>query len=253
MAGLADPFLKLDWAKRHLDALDSLLQSFIDGGEGTSYTCSRYDDLEHQEHVLEVRLADIPDPICLTAGDALYCMRSSLDQLVWSLASGPGGLGGPDRTQFPILDKNDSDGRKRFKKQTRGVPAKAIADIEAFQPYHRGASYKSHPLWRLNAMCNLDKHRRIPANGSELRIFFPDAVRTSVFQETTSDCHILRAPLVNKHELQFKFPPTFQVNFGEGDPMTDPSALLETVSGFREMHQFIDENVLPRFIKFFPG
>src|ERR1019366_7226563 len=243
MAGLVDPLLKLDWAKRHLDALDSLLQSFIDGGEGTSYTCSRYDDLEHQEHVLEVRLADIPDPICLTAGDALYCMRSSLDQLVWSLASAPGGLGSPERTQFPVICKDDSKRRKRFADQTAGVPALAITEIKAFQPYHRGASYKSHPLWRLNAMCNLDKHRRIPANGSELEIYFPGTVQAHVKQETTSDCHILRVPLARKHELQFKLPPTFQVNFGGGDPMTDPSALLETVNGFREMHQFIAENV----------
>ena len=102
-------------------------------------------------------------------------------------------------------------------------------------------------------MCNLDKHRRIPANGSELRIFFPDAVRYSLSEETTAHSHILRVPLARKHELQFKLPPTFQVNFGGGDPMTDPSALLETVNGFREMHQFIAENVLPRFIKFFPG
>jgi hypothetical protein len=118
--------------------------------------------------------------ICLTVGDAFYNMRSSLDQLVWSLAKRPGGILDPQHTQFPILETDNSDTRKRFARQTEGVPTAAQDEIRGFQPFHRGIDCKSHPLWRLNQMCNLDKHRRIPANGSALLVHFPNVTRDMV-------------------------------------------------------------------------
>src|SRR5258708_17330235 len=45
MLGLADPFLKIGRAKKQLESLDTLLDSFI---ADRPYTFSRYDDLENQ-------------------------------------------------------------------------------------------------------------------------------------------------------------------------------------------------------------
>jgi hypothetical protein len=149
MLGLADPFLKIGRAKKHLEALDSLLESFT---AGEPYTFSQHDDVENQRHILKLKLADVPDVVCLTVGDAYYNMRSCLDQLVWSLAKRVGGIVDPDRTQFPILAVDSEVTRRTFKDQTKGVPPAPLDEIRAFQPYHRGSDYNAHPLWRLNVM-----------------------------------------------------------------------------------------------------
>jgi hypothetical protein len=94
--GLTDPYLKLDWAKRHLEALDDDLEVFH---HSDSCRLTYEDDPENMRHILRVQLVDVPDHISLRCGDV-----------------------------------------------------------------------EENLLWRLNAMCNLDKHRRIPANGSE--VFF---------------------------------------------------------------------------------
>jgi hypothetical protein len=90
--------MKLAWAKAHLKLLDSEIEKF---SQSNPYTLTRNDDLEQRRHVLRFNLLDVPDHICLIAGDAIYNMRASLDQLVWSLAR----LSGiPKRTAFPIID-----------------------------------------------------------------------------------------------------------------------------------------------------
>jgi len=254
MPGLLDPYLKLSRAKVHLDALDVELTKFIT--KGKPYAFERYDDLENQRHVLRFKHNDVPDPPSLIVGDALYCMRSALDQLVWSLAhlTIPIPKLPASTTQFPILDHLPKTARdiERWESQVRDVPDKAVAEIKAFQPYHRGKSYKAHPLWRLNAMCNLDKHRRIPANGGEILVHLPKATRQHVTVETLDDCHIVSAPLTHKDKLQLHPRITVTVNFGGGDPVTDPNALVETKDSLREIYTFVAETVLPRFVRFFP-
>jgi hypothetical protein len=74
--GLTDPYLKLDWAKRHLEALDADLRVFH---ESKPCRFTSRDDLENQRHILRVDLDDVPDHICLRCGDAFYCMRACLD------------------------------------------------------------------------------------------------------------------------------------------------------------------------------
>src|ERR1700730_6825308 len=169
MPGIVDAELKLLWAKKHLCALDIELEIF--SAPSKAYILTRHDDIKNQMHVLSMRLTEVPEQICLIVGDAFYNMRSALDQLVWSLAR----LSGiPNGTQFPIIERPTPKAFKRFDAQLIGVPDEAICEIKELQPYHRRDAYKSHPLWRLNELCNLDKHRRIPANGSALDVHFPN-------------------------------------------------------------------------------
>ncbi len=249
MSGLLDPYLKLGRAETHLKSLDVQLKAFQ---KENPYTITREDDLKTQRHILKTKLAEVPDDITLAVGDALYCMRASLDQLVWSLAKRCGGLVNPSHTQFPNMEVNNSRWRKVFDTQTRGVPDLAIEAIRSLQPYHRGVAFKAHLLWRLHALCNTDKHRRIPANGSEMTLWFPRAIKELVTIETFDDYGITSVPLAMKDKLQFHPRITFQVNFGWGDAATDPDSVSETSKDFWEMHDFIRDTVLPRFIRFFP-
>ena len=240
--GLTDPYLKLDWAKRHLEAMDADLRIFH---ESKPCRFSTYDDLENQRHILRVDLAEVPDNICLRCGDAFYCMRASLDQLVWRLARLTVAI--PDRTQFPILEKWDSDSLGRFTSQLQGVPADAVAIIRDLQPANRPDAAKENLLWRLNAMCNLDKHRRIPANGSEVQFFLPVGTDPSIVTiETVDDHGILSVPLAHKSKLDIHPRVTYQVIFGDAT-----SGVRVGPDEICAIYEFLSNSVLPRFVRFF--
>jgi hypothetical protein len=251
--GILDPYLKLGRAKVHIEALDLELKRFL--RKGKPYTFDRYDDLAKQRHVLCFKHNDVPDAPSLIVGDALYCMRSALDQLVWSLAHLT--LAVPNlpanTTQFPILSSPPTTPRdiERWDSQVRDVPDRAIEEIKAFQPYNRGTSYKAHPLWRLNALGNMDKHRRIPANGGEILVQLPKATRQYVTVESFDDCHVVSAPLAHKDKLQLHPRITVTVNFGSGDPAIHADALVENRDGLWEIYNFVADTVVPRFVRFF--
>ncbi len=237
MSGLTDPYLKLGRAKLHLDNLKSEIDTFR---AGKPYEITSYDDLERQQYVMTFRLFDVPDNVSLIAGDSLYCMRSSLGQLIWALAKRLGGIVNPTHTQFPVIDIDNSDGRKRFDTQTAGIPDNVLEVIKGFQPYRRGTAYKSHPLWRLNALGNIDKHRRIPANGSEMVVYLPNAAREFVSAEVVDDIQSrISVPLIHKDKLQLQPTITFNINFGQGHP-ADADSLVEGMEGLCAIHDFFE-------------
>jgi hypothetical protein len=186
--------------------------------------------------------------MALAAGDAFYNMRASLDQLIWALAR----LNGiPRKSQFPILEVNTLESRNRLRDQTEGIPKEAICEVEFLQPYLRGAAYKTHPLWRLNEMCNLDKHRRIPVDGHEVIIFFPglshnDLATGLVTQTIVDDCHVMSAPLSMKSKLDINPSASGTVKFGG-----DISGISESPHGIAEIYHFIATKVITRFERFF--
>lgn len=77
----------------------------------------------------------VPAHLALVLGDALQCLRSSLDYLVWELVEAAGNK--PHRKlMFPIAltsEQYRDDLRKRHRLD--GVPLEAIAIIDHFQPY----------------------------------------------------------------------------------------------------------------------
>ena len=239
--------MKLAWAKGHLQLLDIEIGKFANSNP---YTLMREDDLEHQRHVLRLNLLNVPAPICLIAGDAIYNMRASLDQLIWSLARL---TGIPKRTAFPIVDGPvlTTSKLKTFNERLVGVPMGAICEIDALQPYHRGAAYRTHPLWRLDEICNLDKHRRIPANGSRSILNFPNLAQEEIASgvvtvETTDDGFVVSAPIALKYKLDLHTRMHFSVDFGG-----DISGISVSFRGLLDIYKFISESVFPRFVRFF--
>lgn len=151
---LADSYLKTTRAKEHLDALEGELDAFY---KSKPYSFITEDDLERDRYSVRVEVAETPPRISLIVGDLFYCLRSALDQLVWALAHL--NVPYPKDTQFPIQEKRNSKG---LSGQTVGVPPDAVKIIESLQPYHSGdiSAIRNHLLWRLNRLCNIDKHRR---------------------------------------------------------------------------------------------
>ncbi len=240
---LTEPYLKTVRAKVHLDALRNELNSFY---QSKPYTLFPKENLKTGRYEVRIKMRDTPNMVPLILGDLLYCLRSALDQTIWQLAKLKSG-GYPEDTQFPILDKWNHEARKTFKRQTAGVPAGAIGIIKALQPHHR-ANPSAHLLWRLHALNNIDKHRRIPVWGDMLAIDLPHA-RTDLLAVLTRDAehHMFSAPLSFKSQMTLKPEIPMKVIFGDM-----AQGISCDFDGVETIYEFVADKVIPRFDRFFP-
>ena len=236
---LADPYLKTTRAREHLDALWEEVKAFSE-----TQPCALVinDDAKNQRCRIDVRIKDVPDRIPLIVGDVFYNLRAALDQLVWCLAKLT--LPYPKDTQFPIREKPDPG---LIARRTAGVPAKAVAIIESLQPYHRGNAQKSHLLWRLNKMCNIDKHMRIPVHSTAVWFQFPESIMKFAHFENNDTMNI---PLSLKAELKIYM--TLNPNVPLEVIFGDSFWGVECQGGdIKEIYDFVADNVIPRFACFF--
>lgn len=118
-------------------------------------------------HDFIARLPSPPTELSLILGDAFHNIRTALDHLVWGLVEA-----NPNRppntpgtfTMFPICDTRQGYREQVAKRRILGAVSEAAALIDGAQPYHRreaGRDHTLHPLWVLNALENIDKHRRL--------------------------------------------------------------------------------------------
>jgi hypothetical protein len=240
---LIDPYLKTTRARIHLENLRDQLAAFL------QQPCdfSREDDLANQLHIIRMKVRNIPDDIPLIAGDLLCCLRGSLDQLVWCLAKINATPGYPERTQFPIFEQRDA---ARFARYTNGVPTEAVAMIEALQPYNAPAgAVHEHLLWRLNKLCNIDKHMRIPVHGVtgivRWETFVPFSAKTATLSEFDNE-GVLKIPLAMKNQVFNPSIPEFKVLFGDLY-----WGIQCDFAGIDAIYEFVANSVLPRFARFF--
>jgi len=245
---LVDPYLKTTRAKVHLEDLRARLLEF--GKEPCEFI--REDDVENQLHIVRMRVRPIPDDIPLIAGDLFYCLRASLDQLVWCLAKINATPGYPEGTQFPILEQPDVP---RFNRQTSGVPPDAAKIIESLQPYNATptpADAKNHLLWRLNKLCNVDKHIRIPVHGVtgvvRWNTFVPFPLPPEFALTQFGNDHVMKIPLAFKSQIALNPRiPEFKIQFGDLYWKIDCD-----FTGIEAICDFVSDSVIPRFARFFP-
>ncbi len=239
---LVEPYLKTKRATIHLDALRRELDVFR---KSRPYAFFCKDDLKRGRYQVRIKMQDTPLDVPLILGDLLYCLRSALDQMVWQLAKLRRSY--PEDTQFPILDKWNSKTRRQFSSQLDGVPAGAVGIVKSLQPYNR-VDPSAHLLWKLNKLCNIDKHRRIPVHGDQLLFHFPDATPEVVaFLELDEEHHMFSVPLRLKSQMRFDPDVTFDVVFGDKS-----QGISATVADIEKIHRFVAEHVIPRFARFFP-
>lgn len=167
-----DHELKLLRAYHHLQDLDAKQAAWLDTELAGVVT---EPDPEHSGYFMVKVTATRPpaDPFGLIIGDCVQNMRSALDQLAFTLASAytiplPDDIA--QDSQFPIFGDEDRKGRpgagpRLFSsnrgRMIRGIDPAAQTIIEGLQPYHRGQDFRTHPLWILRELSNIDKHRLI--------------------------------------------------------------------------------------------
>jgi hypothetical protein len=238
---LTDPYLKTARAKEHLDELRARLTKFRDE---QPISFKHEDDLTNDLHIVRIKIKAIPDKITLIAGDFLYCLRSSLDQLVWSLAKQVGSY--PSGTQFPIFEQPD---QRKFARNTCGVPPEAVKVIESYQPYNaqNASLLKEHLLWQLNKLCNIDKHRRIPTDATIVDFNFPHFPKEFIARaKFDADTETITMPMELKQYATPDSTAYLNVTFGDSY-----EGIRCDVDRLVVMYEFVANKVIPDFAVFF--
>ncbi len=151
MPSLEGVHAKLARAEKHLKVAKRLVEWF---GRNKCRVEREIDPETGYESVF-VRLPAPPPAIGLAMGDAIHCMRSALDYLVFQLvlsnASFP-----TIRTMFPVKDTREGFLREANEgRRLQGVPQAAVTIIDGLQPYHRRnltPDHTRHFLWILNEL-----------------------------------------------------------------------------------------------------
>jgi len=160
MRPLADVHARLDHAETHLDTIRRTTADFLDS---KPFEMAMEVDQRRRVRQLVFRVhADGPPALRHTISDMVNGIRSSLDHMVYELATISGS--DPDapgvRTQFPIYE----DRQKYVKgqgKDLKGLDERFTRIVDSKQPYQRGkVTAKRDPLAQVQWMSNLDKHRR---------------------------------------------------------------------------------------------
>jgi len=172
---LKNPGLKIERAKEHLDILSTEIVRFR---KNNPVRVVDYEDSKNGLYIRQIEAPIIDPKLAIIAGDAVYSLRSALDHVAWQLAlltkAKP-----YSSTCFPIIDEDTADKLRRFKTATKDIPYEAVEHIKDFQPYNKRQSYKTDFLWMLDKLCNIDKHRVIPAEGTAVDFKVPKNVDLS--------------------------------------------------------------------------
>lgn len=245
MASLENPALKVIRAKEHIDTLDAELRMFY---SSKPFAVVMEEDPQSKRKAIRVRITPPPLRLGIIAGEAVAALRSALDQLAWQLALTNRDSGTPtEDTAFPMFAKYDRDTERRFIRITKELPPAAAYEIQAFQPFQQGRDYQLDPLWRINRMCNVDKHQVIPVESSSVE--FASTVTAADIEE------VRRVPeremlfvltVAGSAKVKLKPEATAGVTFG-----SKRHGLVLNIGEIRGLHHYVAETVLPRFQRFF--
>ena len=235
--------MKIGRAYKHAMEFDSLIVAHCKRTD--LFTATPLEDLKNGRLIVRVEFAKLEGDIHLSLGDFVYNLRSGLDQLAWQLCLSGGG--NPDRdTLFPIY-ASEAKSEAMFLKRVKDMPPDVVMIIRELQPYKRGADYKNHPLWQLNELGNIDKHR-LPVGRSSDTSFHIEPLG---YTRTDFDNGMeLSWPLSAKGQVKMEGK-TPILKFG--DPIDNPSnhdPLELTRLDIAEIYRYVREDVAPQFTRF---
>ena len=243
--------LRLDRALEHLQSLEAEVQRWL----GTNpYNIIQEYHAERSQHTFRAEPKGLPPAkINLILSDCLHELRSALDNLVYDLAVAHNG-GNPlssnveEVLMFPI-----SEHKGKFPKwRIRDIPPDAQTIIQNLQPYNlTGDDYRFNPLWQLNELSRIDKHRLL-----HVTLFgrqgagFGTRSNVSIFGDTGAGlgaayplgsgvgdgAELLTysgTPINPSEKMSVYFNFSFGIAFGGGSP-ANAQPVIEVLKGFRQ-------------------
>jgi len=156
--------LKVERASEHLKAFHREINAYIE--RHPQRLTSEVDD--EGWNVVSVELVrPIPDAVPLILGDAVHCLRSALDHIVYAVGTGRNRGSGYYPICIEEVDYLKPRGKPPCERPSMrdeglaAVPEHIRTIIDATQPYHGGARAKEHVLAVLASLDNADKHRLV--------------------------------------------------------------------------------------------
>jgi hypothetical protein len=146
---------KHNWAKQHIDKLDSVLAEFRTKNLRTIGTKQNRETGDVTYYIVEV--LPIPAEIPLIVGDALQGLRCALDYVACGMVVAGGGKV-TSKTKFPIV-KTATDWEVSGLRMVAGAHQLALEELRRIKPYEGGNYF----LWALHRLNNIDKHRLLLA------------------------------------------------------------------------------------------
>ncbi len=236
--------MKTRRAQFHLDALEVTVQNWIDY---KPYTIIHHDNFEKGIHIVRIEDEISPELIPMQLGDFVCCLRAALDQLAWALAHLPPVRlfteAEERRIQFPIFRLDDDGCRRRL-----GLfPSTVAVELDMFQPHRSGNAYGDHPLWQLNELWNMDKHRAIPVNCTSYDLWFAHRGWGQYLRHFTNAVEV-HFPLVDFYQSPVALEPEISLEVLFGEHM---GSFEISMPRLKEINEFVRDDVIPRFARFF--
>jgi len=241
--------MKTDRAQVHFDALQVELDKWLDSPK--HYTVTEYTDFDKAVHIFRVQIGTVQKLIPSLLSDFIHNLRSALDNLAWELAHllparTPPLTDRQERSiQFPIARFDDPTYRSLL-----GLfPSAVTGTLDLLQPYHRGNAYRDDPLWQLNELWTMDKHRTIPMNSSNLLLAFSPLVGWERYVRRLQNGVEVHFPIGVFFDREMNLKPAITVEILFGDHMGD---FIVSRARLGEINDFVRKDVIPRFASFFP-
>jgi hypothetical protein len=238
---------KAERAKLHLDAFNGHVSAYMK----EPYGVITKHDANNRRYVKRFHLKAFESVLGMELGEFLYCLRSGLDQMAWQMALPNARRDSPRDIYFPITedlskgDRSSRDRRRSYAKALKRFPHDVRRQINAIQP-HKGADPpETHPLWQLNKLCNLDKHKLIPIHSRGINPFIPAVPGVEVKNSDREDSIEVSVPEEYKNRLDLR--PTLPDPIEIGEWNSDWRVPLYRLS---DIHGFITCTVIPRFVPF---
>ena len=239
---------EMEWAKIHLDTLNAEF-SALKLNPKDLYRIATYENTERGQFIITAE-SIAPAKILrlgLIAGDYVCNLRGSLDHIAWALAR-VGKRRPSSETCFPVCIRDGSRTQAKIAKATAGMPSGAVAAMKSFQPYNSGKAYKSHHLWRLNFLWNVNKHRTIGLNSLDSGVLFEVARGVPILEERKVDDKAkVTIPLSAKDKVRLNPRPDIEVFFGD-----EERGVKFTIQDLRDIYEFVSLEVFPELARFLP-
>jgi hypothetical protein len=185
----------------------------------------------------------------MLVGEFAYALRSGLDHLAWQLAL----LKTPDpgnSTAFPIDSQLPLPTNRSYRDKVADILPAALTVVDSLQPYTTGPAFKDHPLWQLNKLCNIDKHRVVAVGHIQFQVIVPLEFPHFLRRDTNDTIEIC-VPLADKAKfhLDVNCP---GIVFGEPIDVTDAVSGFEiSINELERIYDFVRNDAVPRFDRFF--
>jgi hypothetical protein len=157
-----DSGIKYQRGSHHFDALETEWQQFTKGFTSALETIATPGEVQMRlGRFSELATRDWS----VVVGDCVQNFRAALDHMAWQLSSAQERIARPTRIEFPIF-ADQARYLVEAPRKIAGVPAAAASVIQSIQPFHRNPAqdqngHAAHPLWQLQELATIDKHRRL--------------------------------------------------------------------------------------------